>query len=60
VLSVLGVHSHQLFQQGRALLHTWLPQTEDADVPGTHLHPLQDPNGVAHALAAFFARHPMG
>ena len=60
VLSVLGVHSHQLFQQGRALLHTWLPQMEDADVQGTHLHPLQDSHGVAHALAAFFARHPIG
>ena len=60
VLSVLGVRSHRLFQEGRALLHAWFPQTEDADVSGTHLHPLQDPTGVAHALAAFFARHPMG
>jgi hypothetical protein len=56
VLSVLGVGSHRLVQEGRALLHAWFPQTEDADVPGTHLHPLQDPRSVAHALAAFFAR----
>ncbi len=59
VLSVLGVRSSPFMKKGRELLHTWLPQTEDLDVPTTHLLELQDPQGVAHGLAAFFARHSM-
>ncbi len=60
VLSVLGAAvSNPFMQEGRALLHRWFPQTEDCDVPTTHLLQMQDPKGVAHALAAFFARHPM-
>ncbi len=59
VLSILGVRSYRLFQEGRPLLHSWLPQTEDCDVQATHMLTLQDAPGVAHCLADFFSRHPM-
>lgn len=64
VLSLLGTrpaqpYTHQFSENGRALLHAWFPQTEDADVPTTHLLQMQDPRGVARALAEFFARHPI-
>ncbi len=59
VLSVLGTRSDEFMQKGRALLHAWLPQTEDWDVPTTHLLQLHDPQSVAHGLAEFVARHPL-
>lgn len=59
VLSVLGTRSDQFMREGRALLHSWFPQTEDLDVESTHLLQMQDPAGVAHGLAGFFARHPL-
>jgi 3-oxoadipate enol-lactonase len=59
VLSVVGSRSAQLMQEGRSLLHTWFPQTEDWDVQATHLLQMQDPKGMAHGLADFFARHPL-
>jgi pimeloyl-ACP methyl ester carboxylesterase len=58
VLSVLGTRSAPIFQEGRAVLHSWLPQTEDLDVDATHMLQIQDPAAVAGGLAAFFARHP--
>ncbi len=59
VLSVLGVRSDQFMKEGRELLHSWFPQTEDCDVNSTHLLQMQDPGGVAQGLAGFFARHPI-
>ncbi len=59
VLSVLGVYGHPFMRDGRQLLHTWLPQTEDCDVPATHLLQMQDPKAVAGSLAEFFSRHPI-
>ena len=60
VLSVMGIaRSNPFMQEVRSLLHTMLPQTEDCDVPTTHLLQMQDPQGVAEGLAGFFARHPM-
>jgi 3-oxoadipate enol-lactonase len=62
VLSLVGAgpgRSDPVMLEGRELLHSWLPQTEDADVPTTHLLQMQDPPGVAHALVQFFSRHPM-
>jgi pimeloyl-ACP methyl ester carboxylesterase len=59
VLSVLGVRSTQVMREGRVLLHSWFPQTEDFDAQSTHLLQMQDPVGVAHALAEFFSRHPI-
>ncbi len=59
VLSVMGVRTSPFMKAGRQLLHSWLPQTEDCDIPTTHLLQLHDPKGVAHGLAEFFARHPI-
>lgn len=58
VLSVVGIQSHQIMKEGRNLLHSWFPQTEDFDAQSTHLLQMQDPVGVARALADFFSRHP--
>ncbi len=59
VLSVVGTLSKPFMFEGRALLHSWFPQTEDCNVPTNHLLQMQDPQGVAQGLAAFFSRHPM-
>ncbi len=59
VLSVLGTRTSQFMKEGRILLHSWFPQTEDLDLPTTHLLQMQDPQGVAQGLAEFFARHPI-
>ncbi len=60
VLSVVGTRSKPFMIEGRGLLHSWFPQTEDCDVPTTHLLQMQDPRGVTEALGEFFSRHPMG
>ncbi len=60
VLSVLGTQNGSpLMKEGRPLLHSWFPQTEDLDVPTTHLLQMQDSKAVARGLAEFFSRHPM-
>ena len=59
VLSVMGVRSNAFMKEGRELVHSWFPQTEDFDAQSTHLLQMQDPKGVAHALAEFFSRHAM-
>ncbi len=60
VLSMLGAAVHNPFmREGQSLLHSWFPQTEDCDVPTTHLLQMQDPRGVAQGLASFFSRHPL-
>ncbi len=60
VLSILGAAVNNPFmREGRALLHSWFPQTEDCDVPTTHLLQMQDPKGVAQGLAQFFSRYPI-
>jgi pimeloyl-ACP methyl ester carboxylesterase len=59
ILSVVGVRSNPFSQEGRALIHSWFPQTEDYDAQSTHLLQMQDSRGVAHGLADFFSRHPM-
>ncbi len=59
VLSVVGVRSDLFMQEGRQLIHSWFPQAEDCDPQSTHLLQMQDPQGVAHGLADFFARHPI-
>jgi 3-oxoadipate enol-lactonase len=42
------------------LLLSSLPNAEGYVLPGTtHLLHVQNPRGMAEALAAFFARHPM-
>jgi len=59
LLSVLGLRSRQIMKEGRLLIHSWFPQTEDLDVQTTHLLQIKDQKGVARGLAAFFSRHPM-
>jgi pimeloyl-ACP methyl ester carboxylesterase len=62
-LSVLGGESDALwsrFGETHRLLLEWLPHGEGSVLPGTtHLMQIQDPRGMAEALAAFWARHPL-
>jgi pimeloyl-ACP methyl ester carboxylesterase len=60
VLSVLGTaRPNPYMQEVRSLLHSLFAQTEDWDVPATHLLQMQDPKGVAQGLTEFFFRHPL-
>jgi pimeloyl-ACP methyl ester carboxylesterase len=60
-LSVLGGASNALssrFGETHRLLLAWLPRAEGFVLPGaTHFLQLEDPRGMAEALAAFWARH---
>ena len=60
-LSALGGQSDALwprFGETHRLLLAWLPYAEGYVLPGTtHFMLLQDPQGVAEALAAFWSRH---
>ena len=62
-LSVLGGESDALwsrFGETHQLLLGWLPHAEGFVLPGTtHFMQIQDPLGIAEALAAFWARHPL-
>ncbi len=61
VLSILGGDSTNLsprFGETHRLLLEWLPHADGLILPGTtHFPHLEDPRGVAAALAAFWARH---
>jgi pimeloyl-ACP methyl ester carboxylesterase len=47
-----------LFEQRQELLLAWFPHVEVFVLPdATHLLHVQNPRGMAQALAAFFARH---
>jgi pimeloyl-ACP methyl ester carboxylesterase len=63
VLCVLGAESDALwsrFGETQRLLLAWLPDAAGVVLPGTtHFLQVQDPRGMAKALAAFFARHPL-
>jgi len=60
VLSVVGANSDPFFVEGHALLQAWLPQAEAFVLSGaTHGLQYMNPTGMAEALAAFLARHPM-
>ena len=60
VLAVLGADSAPLFVEGHELLKQWLPKAEPFVLPAaTHLLQMMNPDGMARALADFFARHPM-
>ena len=59
-LLVLGENSVPTFAERRELLLSWLPNAEPFDLPGaTHLLHVQDPAGLADALAAFYSGHPL-
>jgi pimeloyl-ACP methyl ester carboxylesterase len=60
VLAVVGEYSAPTFPERRELLLSWLPQVETFELSdATHLLHLQNPGGMAEALASFFARHSM-
>jgi pimeloyl-ACP methyl ester carboxylesterase len=59
-LVVRGERSGPIHHQRWDLLMAWLPNAEPFVLPGaTHLLHLENPDGMAEALAAFFARHPL-
>jgi pimeloyl-ACP methyl ester carboxylesterase len=61
VLAVIGEKSKEqspIWNARQEMLLTWLPNAEGFVLPGaTHLLYLENPRGMAEALAAFFARH---
>ena len=59
-LAVLGENSVATFAERRRLLVEWMPQLELFDLPdATHLLHVDNPHGIAAAIADFFARHPI-
>jgi pimeloyl-ACP methyl ester carboxylesterase len=59
-LVILGERTEPIFRERRELLLAWLPNAEPFELPGaTHLLHVDNPRGMAEALAAFFARHPL-
>ncbi len=62
-LAVVGGLSHQVspvWEERQALLLAWLPHVEPFVLDGaTHLLHLQNPRGMAEALAGFLSRHPL-
>lgn len=59
-LVVLGERTDPIFRGRRELLLAWLPNAEPFELPeATHLLYVQNPRGMAEALADFFARHPL-
>jgi pimeloyl-ACP methyl ester carboxylesterase len=63
VFAVVGEKSLEvspIWEERQQLLLHWLPNVEGFVLPGaTHLLHVQNSRGMAEALAAFFARHPM-
>jgi pimeloyl-ACP methyl ester carboxylesterase len=61
VLAVAGARSEPFFRERRDLLLAWLPHAEPFDLAGaTHLLQVENPDGMAAALAAFFTRRRAG
>jgi pimeloyl-ACP methyl ester carboxylesterase len=59
-LVVVGERSEPVYRERRDLLLAWLPNAEAFELAGaTHLLQVQNPSGLAEALAAFFGRHPI-
>ena len=59
VLFVLGAESLALMTEVRELVHAWLPQTQDAFVPGaSHCLQMEHASAIAEGLAAFFRASP--
>ena len=59
LLYVLGSESLPMFEEGRDLVHSWFPRTEDHVVHGVaHSLQMEDPRSVAEAIADFLSRHP--
>lgn len=59
-LAVLGKNTVPIFPERLELLVSWLPNVEPFELPdATHLLHLQNPRGMAEALASFFSRHSL-
>jgi pimeloyl-ACP methyl ester carboxylesterase len=59
VFCVVGTETAPLFSEGRDLVHSWLPQTEDGVLSGAnHLLQMQQPAAAARLLTDFLKRHP--
>jgi pimeloyl-ACP methyl ester carboxylesterase len=49
-----------VWEERQELLTTWLPHAEPFVLPdATHMLQVQNPRGMAEALAGFAARHPV-
>ncbi|MDM0047715.1 alpha/beta fold hydrolase [Variovorax sp. J22R115] len=63
VLAVIGEKSTEvspIWGERQKVLLDWLPNAEGFVLPGTtHLLHVQNPGGMAAALASFYARHPI-
>lgn len=63
VLAVIGEKSTEvspIWSERQKVLLDWLPNAEGFVLPGTtHLLHVQNPGGMAAALASFYARHPI-
>jgi pimeloyl-ACP methyl ester carboxylesterase len=59
-LAVVGENTTPTFPERLQLLASWLPNAELFELPGaTHLLHVQNPHGMAEALASFYGRHPL-
>jgi pimeloyl-ACP methyl ester carboxylesterase len=59
-LALVGEKTVPTFPERLQLLVSWLPNAERFELPDTtHLLHLQNPRGVADALASFYGRHPL-
>ena len=59
-LAIRGENTAATFPERLQLLVSWLPNVEPFELPeATHLLHLQNPQGMAEALASFYARHPL-
>jgi pimeloyl-ACP methyl ester carboxylesterase len=58
-LAILGAKTAPTFPERLELLISWLPNAEPFELDTTHLLHVQDPRGMAEALASFYARHPL-
>jgi pimeloyl-ACP methyl ester carboxylesterase len=59
-LAIRGKNTVPTFPERLQLLISWLPNVEPFELPdATHLLHLQNPRGMAEALASFYARHPL-
>jgi pimeloyl-ACP methyl ester carboxylesterase len=57
-LAVLGQWTAPTFPRRLELLVSWLPDAELFELPdATHMLHVQNPSGMADALASFYARH---
>jgi pimeloyl-ACP methyl ester carboxylesterase len=60
VLAVSGENTVPTFQERLEMLVSWLPNVERVELAATtHLLHVEHPRGMAEALAAFYARHPV-